>query len=153
MNELKPHDISQSQTLSVSMLGKVTDPKDFSEGGSEHRKGIIASTSLIVVLISATELKPVLLGVTVSVPVLWVLIGVSHIYFFAMWRITAPVEADSEKRFWNLHGLYKQAVLDGTKDFPGKTKAQLFFIRALPIWAFLIGFVGVLFGLYRHFYA
>lgn len=153
MNELKPHDMVQSQTLSASILGTVTDPKDFSEGGSEHRKGIIASTSVIVVLISATELKPVLLGITVSVPVLWGLIGISHLYFFAMWRITAPIEADSEKRFWNIRGLCKQAFLGGTKNFPGKTKAQLFFIRALPIWAFLIGCAGVFYGLYRHFCA
>jgi len=152
MSELKPQATMQGQIpISASAHGTVTDPKDFSEGGSEHRKGIIANTSLIVVLISATELKPVLLGVTVSVPVLWVLIGISHLYFFAMWRITAPIEADSEKHFWNVRGLYKQAFLGGTKGFPGKTKAQLFFIRALPIWTFVIGLLGVFYGLFRHF--
>ena len=152
MSELKPQDTEQNQ-LKLSAHGTVTDPKDFSEGGSEHRKGIIASTSLIVVLISATELKPVLLGITISVPILWMLIGVSHLYFFAMWRITAPIEADTEKRFWNIRGLFKQAFLGGTKDFPGKTKAQLVFIRALPIWAFVIGSFGIFYGLCRYFLA
>ncbi len=151
MSEIKPDDIKQNQfIMSVSGQGTVTDPRDFSEGGGEHRKGIIASTSLIAVLVSSTELKPVLLGIIVSVPVLWILIGISHLYFFAMWRITAPIEADSEKHFWNIRGLYKQAFLGGTKGFPGKTKAQLFLIRALPIWAFIAGVFGVFYGLYRH---
>ena len=152
MSELKPQVTSEFQLpISVSARATVMDPSDFSEGGSEHRKGIIANTSLIVVLISATELKPILLGVTVSVPVLWLLIGISHLYFFAMWRITAPITSDSEKRFWNIKGLYRQAFLVGTKGFPGKTKAQLFFIRALPIWAFVTGLLCVFFGLFRHF--
>ena len=131
----------------------VTDPPDFSEGGSDYRKGIIGSTSLIVVLLSATELTPEVFGIEVWVPVLWILVCVSHIYFFAMWRLTASIEADTEKRFWNIRGLCKQAFIGGTKGFPGKTKAQLFFIRALPIWAFIVGLFGVFCGLYFYFYA
>ena len=131
-------------------VGSVSDPKDFSESGSEHRKGIIGSTSLIVVLVSAVEIKPVLLGVEVSVPIMWVLIGIAHVYFFSMWRITAPIEHDSEKRFWNLKGLFRQALLRDTKGFPGKTKAQIFFIRALPIWAFVIGSIGIVCGIFRY---
>ena len=133
--------------IAMSAHGTITDPPDFSEGGSEYRKGIIGSTSLIVVLISATELKPALLGITISVPVLWILIGISHLYFFTMWRITAPIESDDEKRFWNMCGLCRQAFLLGTRGFPGKMKAQVFLIRALPIWAFVIGIFGIIYGL------
>lgn len=127
-----------------------TDPKDFSESGGDHRKSVLASTALIVVLLSSTELKPILFGVAVSVPTLWLLLGVAHTYFFVMWRLTSNIESDQEKRFWNWRGLWKQAMTSGTAGFPGKTKAQLLLIRALPIWAFLIGTVGVAYGLLRH---
>jgi len=153
MGQIKTDDIAVMSQVTMSAIGKVTDPKDFSQGGSEHRKGIITNTSLIAVLISATELKPSLLGISVSVPVLWCLIGIAHLYFFTMWRITAPIEADSKKRFWNVRGLCKQAFLGGTKGFPGKTKAQLFLIRALPIWAFILGLLSVFYGLYEYFNA
>jgi len=153
MSEIKPDNIHQGQSVTVVAHGTVTDPKDFAEGGSEHRKGIIANTSFIIVLLSASKLKPALFGIEVSVPALWVLIGISHIYFFTMWRITAPIESDSDKRFWNIQGLYKQAFLGGTKNFPGKTKAQLFFIRALPIWAFIAGLFGVVCGLHLYYCA
>ena len=133
------------------MRGTVTDPKDFSEGGGDHRKSVLASTALIVVLLNATKLDPTIFGVQVSIPALWLILGVAHVYFFLMWRITTVVEADSEKRFWNLHGLWKQAVTGGTSGFPGKTKAQLIFIRALPIWAFAVGFGGVVYGLCAYY--
>lgn len=138
--------------VKVSIQGTTTEPKDFSEGGSEHRKAIVANAALIVVLLSSVELKPALLGVAVSVPVLWLLIGVSHIYFFCMWRLTAPIEFDTEKAFWNVKGIYRQATIwRQIKDFPGKTKAQVLFLRALPIWAFLGGLLGVGYGLLSHF--
>jgi hypothetical protein len=122
MNEIKPQNIHQVPLI-VSVQGTVTDPKEFSEGGSEHRKAIIANAALIAVLISSTELKPVLLGVTVSVPVLWVLIGISHMYFFCMWRLTATIEADVEKKFWNLKVFTgKQQHGDTQKTFLAKPK-------------------------------
>lgn len=128
-----------------------TEPKDFSESGGDHWKSVIASTALIVVLLTSTEFKPALFGVAVSVPTLWLLLGVAHIYFFVMWRLTANIESDKEKRFWNVRGLWKQATAGGTAGFPGKTKAQLLFIRALPIWAFVIGIVGVVYGLLKYY--
>ena len=145
MSELKPHNINQTQDTAL-FHGTVTDPKDFSEGGSEHRKAIIANTSLIVVLISSTKLEPALLGIEVSIPTLWSLVSLTHIYFFCMWRLTATIEADTKKNFWNFRGLYKQAFLGGSKEFPSKTKAQLFFLRALPIWAFVGGIAGIIYG-------
>lgn len=152
MSEIKTKDV-QPGKVTMSAQGTVTDPKDFSEGGSEHRKAIIANAALIVVLLSSTTLKPQLLGISVSVPILWLLVGVSHIYFFCMWRLTATIESDVEKNFWNLKGLAKQAVIGGTKEFPSKTKAQLFFIRALPIWAFIGGLIGVVYGLALHLWS
>jgi len=147
MSELKVDNIAQGQSAESLKL-TVNDPKDFEEGGSEHRRALIANGSLILVLALASKLEPKVLGIEVSVPVLWLLIGVAHIYFFTMWRLTAPVEADSKKLFWNIRGLYKQAMLGGTKGFPGKTKAQLAFIRAMPIWVFLLGFLGVMYGFF-----
>jgi hypothetical protein len=146
MSELKVNNTSQGQSVESVQL-TAHDPKDFEEGGSEHRRALLANGSLIVVLLLASKLEPEVLGIEVSVPVLWLLIGVAHIYFFTMWRLTAPVEADTKKQFWNVRGLYKQAILGGTKGFPGKTKAQLVFIRALPIWVFLLGILGVMYGL------
>ena len=149
MSELKIDDSTQGQSIESVQL-TVHDPKDFQEGGSEHCRALIANGALIIVLLLASKLEPEVLGIEVSVPILWVLIGVAHIYFFTMWRLTAPVEADKENHFWNIRGLYKQAVLGGTKGFPGKTKAQLVFIRAMPIWVFLLGLLGVLYGFYTH---
>lgn len=132
------------------ILGTVTEPKDFSDSGSEHRRSVLASTALIAVLLTSKNLKPAVFGVEVSVPMLWLLLGLGHLYFFVMWRLTAPIEADSEKRFWNLKGLWKQAIAGGTRGFPGKTKAQLLLIRALPVWAFLAGLMGVAYGFYAY---
>lgn len=137
-------------TMTVSAHGTVTDPKDFSEGGGDHRKSLLASSALIAVLLTSTDLKPTVFGVSVSVPMLWACLGLAHIYFFTMWRLTTIIEADQEKHFWNMRGLWKQAILGGTNGFPGRTKAQLFFIRALPIWAFVIGCFGVVYGLIRY---
>lgn len=137
----------------VVALGTVTEPKDFSDSGSEHRRSVLASTALITVLLTSKNLKPAVFGVDVSVPMLWVFLGAGHLYFFVMWRLTAPIEADSDKRFWNVKGLWKQAIAGGTSSFPGKTKAQLLLIRALPIWAFLGGLVGVAYGFYTYYRA
>ena len=126
--------MAQLDNLKLSAQGTVTDPKDFSDGGGDHRKSVLASTALIVVLLASKDLKPTVFGVSVSVSMLWICLGLAHMYFFTMWRLTTNIEADKEKRFWNLWGLWKQAVMGGTRGFPGKTKAQLFFIRALPIW-------------------
>jgi len=142
--------MTELQDAKLSARGTVTDPKDFSEGGGDHRKSVLASTALIIVLLNATTLDPTVFGVHVPVPALWLFLGLAHIYFFAMWRLMTVVEADSEKRFWNLRGRWKQATIGGTSGFPGKTKAQLIFIRALPIWAFVVGFGGVVYGLCTH---
>jgi len=131
-----------------SGTAKVSDPPDFEEGGREYRRNILVSTSLTVVLLTSTSLKPALFGVEISVSVMWLFLGISHIYFFLMWRLTAPIGQDREKTFWNIKGLYRQAIAGGTKGFPGKTKAQILLIRALPIWAFIIGMIGILYGFY-----
>ncbi len=65
-----------------------------------------------------------------------------------MWRLTAVIEDDMDNNFWNIKGLWKQASVGGRKNSPGKVKAQVWFIRALPIWAFLLGFLGIVYGLY-----
>jgi hypothetical protein len=139
-------------THSSSPQLEVTGPKDFSEGGGDHRKSTLATTALILALLMSTNLKPQVFGVEVSVPALWAFLGLAHVYFFIMWRLTTTIEAESENRFWNLKGLWKQATASGTRGFPGKTKAQLLFIRALPIWAFLIGIVGIVYGLWAHYH-
>lgn len=138
------------ENTKLNAQGTVSDPKDFGEGGGEHRKSVLASTALIVVLLSSTNLSPAVFGVSVSVPMLWILLGLAHVYFFVMWRLTAPIESDSDKRFWNWQGIVRQATWGGTSGFPGKTKVQIIFIRALPIWAFLIGCGGIVIGLYIH---
>jgi len=145
---LDPASLSHCQTLSSVEL-KSTEPADFNEGGSEHRKALLGNTALILVLIFAVTDSPTIFGVQVPVPLLWLILLVGQCYFFLMWRLTGPVESDSEKRFWNIGGLHKQAMLKGVRDFPGKTKAQLFLIRALPIWGFLIGSILCLNSLFR----
>ena len=137
--------IEEGDKTSVQL--KVTDPPDFGEGGREYRRNILVSTSLTIVLLMSPSLKPELFGVVVSVPIMWSCLGVSHIYFFLMWRLTSIIESDKEKQFLNFYGLYKQAIASGTKGFPGKTKAQIILIRSLPIWAFILGLFGILYGL------
>ena len=122
---------SNSPRVSSKATGTFTAPPDFKEGGKEHRKSVLASTSLIVVLLTAENLKPALFGVEVSVQLLWFFLAVGHVYFFVMWRVTSPIEMDTDKRFWNFDGMWKQATLRGTGDFPGKTKAQLILIMKL----------------------
>lgn len=128
---------------------KVTGSPDFNEGGKEYRRNILVTTSLIVVLLLSPSLKPELFGVEVSVKVMWSLLGISLVYFFLMWRLTSTIEKDTDEKFLNISGLYKQAIIGGTKGFPGKTKAQIILIRALPIWAFIVGVLGVSCGLYH----
>ena len=103
--------MAQLDNVKLSAQGTVTDPKDFSEGGGDHRKSVLASTALIVVLLASKDLKPTVFGVSVSVSMLWICLGLAHMYFFTMWRLTTNIEADKEKRFWNLWGLWKQAVM------------------------------------------
>jgi len=146
-DELKVSSSTQSHRAGKPGIEK-TEPEDFDEGRKEHRRGVIASTGLILVLLMSTSLEPVLFGVTVSVPIMWLSLGVVHLYFFAMWRLTTSIEQDTEERFWNLKGMWKQATLGFMKGMPGKKKAQHILIRSLPIWAFVVGFLGVLYGLY-----
>ncbi len=126
----------------------VPDPPDFNEGGREYRRNLLLSTSVSVVLLLSSIMEPEVLGVKVPDYVMWGLLGISHLYFFVMWRLTAVVEDDMAKRFWNFQGLWKQAVAGGRRNSPGKARAQLFFIRSLPIWAFLVGFFCILYGLF-----
>ena len=141
---------SQNQTeISAKIRGTVSDPPDFNEGGAQHRKSVLASAALVLVLLLSSSLKPALFGVAVPVGVLWMGLTVAHIYFFVMWRLTAPIENDKDKKFWNISGLLRQAFLRGTGKFPGKTKAQILFLRALPIWAFLVGLIGIAVGFSR----
>jgi hypothetical protein len=102
--------------------------------------------SLAIVLLSASTLDPKLLGVEISPRVMWLFLGIAHIYFFVMWRLTTIIENDQEKYFWNLRGLWRQAMLRGTKDFPGKMKAQVIFLRSMPIWAFVVGLISMVYG-------
>jgi hypothetical protein len=133
--------------MNVKATGTVSDPPDFGEGGREYRRNILASTSLVFVLLLSSPFQPELFSIKVPVTVMWAFLAISHMYFFLMWRLTAPIESDVEKRFLNLEGLFRQALLGGTKGFPGKTKAQIILIRALPIWAFTVGLFGIFYGL------
>lgn len=136
-SELRPDDAQ------IKGFGTNADPPDFKDGGGEHRKSVLASASLIAVLISSDTSDVAIFGVKVAPTLLWFFLGIGHVYFFTMWRLTTFIERDTEKKFWNLGGLWKQATTCGTRSFPGKTKAQLVMIRALPIWAFLIGLAGI----------
>jgi len=118
---------------------KVTDPPDFTKDAQQYRRNVLLSTSLAFVLVMSTSLQPKVLGVEISPVVMWSCLAVAHIYHFGMWRLTSPIEMDREKRFFNIKGLWRQAIAGGTKDFPGKTKAQIIMLRALPIWAFFFG--------------
>ncbi|MDR4515619.1 hypothetical protein [Nitrosomonas sp.] len=145
---IQPKNTNQSQVQSHIKL-EVTDPPDFGEGGREYRRNILISTSTTVVLILSSSLKPELFGIEIPIATMWLLLGVAHVYFFIMWRLTCTIESDKEKRFWNIRGLVKQALIAGTKGFPGKTRAQVFFIRALPIWAFILGVLGISLGYWQ----
>ncbi|NRQ44496.1 hypothetical protein HRH59_18305 [Rheinheimera sp. YQF-2] len=122
-------------------------PPDFNEGGSEYRRNLLLSTSIAIVLLLSTSLNPEVLGIKVPENVMWSLLGLAHVYFFVMWRLTAVVEGDMDKKFWNFKGLYVQAFGLGRPNSPGKVKAQIFFIRSLPIWAFFIGLISISIGL------
>lgn len=145
---VEPKNTNQRKIQSQIKL-EVTDPSDFGEGCKEYRRNIYISTSTTVVLILSSSLKPELFGIEIPIKIMWLLLGVAHIYFFIMWRLTCPIESDKEKRFWNIRGLVKQALIEGTKGFPGKTRAQIFFIRALPIWAFILGVLGISLGYWQ----
>ena len=138
--ELDPKNTSHGQTTSPIKLS-VTDPPDFSEGGSIHRKSIIGSFAVIVLLNFAHEIRPEVIGIKVQEPVMWTALLIGHSYFFTMWRLTAHIENDVDKAFFNWSGIWKQATLGGTAGFPSKTKMQIMLIRALPIWAFALGLV------------
>ncbi len=127
----------------------IPSPADFREGGREYRRNILISTSLTAILLLSTSLEPQLLGVKVPVSVMWALLGISHLYFFLMWRLTAVIEEDIQAKFWNIRGLWKQAIVGGRSNSSGKVKAQIFFIRSLPIWSFLIGSIGIIYGLFK----
>ncbi|MDD1621028.1 MAG: hypothetical protein LUQ11_06065 [Methylococcaceae bacterium] len=129
--------------------GKITEPPDFREGVPEYKRNLLVTFSLAIVLNLSTHLEPQILGVKVSVPVMWCFLGTAHIYFFVMWRLTSFIESDKEKKFWNLHGLVRQAFIRGTSEFPSKTRAQIIFLRALPIWVFLVGIFAIIFGLFQ----
>ncbi|WP_020408914.1 hypothetical protein [Hahella ganghwensis] len=133
----------------VKIKATYTPPPDFSEGGREYRRNILGSSSLIAVLLFSDSLKPAIFGVELNVLSMWVFLGVAHVYFFIMWRLTTSIANDKNGEFWNLKGIWRQAGLIGAWSFDGKTKAQLLFIRALPIWAFLLGLAGILWGLFQ----
>lgn len=151
-NEVKIESSKQeSHAQKVGIV--VEDPPDFSKEGLAHRKALIANSALILILVIASpKVPPKVFGIMLSLPLLWGCLAIVQFYFFAMWRITTPIERDQEKRFWNMRGLLTQALLKGTDNFPGKTKAQLVLLRALPIWAFLFGLLGIVVGFGRLVY-
>ena len=128
---------------------KVTDPDDFTKDAQLYRRNILISTSLLFVLVLSDAINPVILGVKISSSTMWVSLSIAHIYQFIMWRLTAHIEGDNQKQLFNFKGLWKQAFVGGTKGFPSKTKAQIFFLRALPIWAFVYGLAFILFGILK----
>ena len=128
---------------------KVTEPEDFKKDGALYRRNILVSTSLLFVLMLSDTIKPVVLGVTISPFAMWFTLSVAHIYQFIMWRLTSPIEGDNQKIFLNLKGLWRQSLIGGTKDFPSKMKAQIFFLRALPIWAFISGVIFLVVSIFK----
>jgi len=128
---------------------KVTDPEDFTKDGALYRRNVLISTSLLFVLMLSDTINPVILGVKISPFAMWFTLSVAHIYQFIMWRLTSPIEGDNQKTFLNLKGLWKQSFSGGTKGFPSKMKAQMFFLRALPIWAFLSGVTFLVISIFK----
>ncbi|WP_316365378.1 hypothetical protein [Candidatus Thiodiazotropha sp. CDECU1] len=125
----------------------VSDPPDFTKDAQQYRRNVLLSTSLAFVLVMSTSLDPKILGVEILPVVMWSCLAIAHIYHFVMWRLTSPIEMDTDTRFFNIKGLWKQAIAGGTKDFPGKIKAQIIMLRAIPIWAFLFGTAFILIGI------
>jgi hypothetical protein len=99
-------------------------PHDFYQDGLVYRRNILASTSLTTVLLMSSSHCPEFFGVRVPECVMWGSLGIAHLYFFVMWRLTAAIEGDKENNFFNWEGLKKQAFAGGTEEFPSKLKAQ-----------------------------
>jgi len=135
-----------SENLSEAKL-KVTDPEDFTKDAQLYRRNVLLSSTVGFMIYQSVQMEPSLLGIKISPIMMWTCLIVAHIYQFLMWRLTSPVEMDSEKKLFNYNGLYKQAFLGGIEKFPSKTKAQIFMLRALPIWAFIFGLCCMLAGL------
>lgn len=129
----------QIKPFNPKIQGSVTPPPEFFDRAGGHRKSVLASTVLLVVLMFATKIEPELLGVEVPRGVLWIGLAIGHLYVFFMWRLTTKIEDDSDNALLNPRGLLKQAFARGTKGFGAKRIAQHLFIYALPIWAFLVG--------------
>ena len=132
--------------LKVHATGTVTDPEDFTRDSQVYRRNVLTSSSLSFLLIMSASMEPEVLGIKISQSLMWGCLAIIHLYQFVMWRLTSPIEMDTEKSFFNFKGLWKQAVSGGTKEFPGKTKAQVIMLRALPIWAFLFGSICIIIG-------
>jgi len=132
----------------LKVEGRVTntDPEDFTKDAQIYRRNVLVSASLAFLLVMSVSMEPEILGIKISSITLWACMAVAHIYQFTMWRLTSPIEMDTEKYFFNFHGLWRQATGGGTKEFPGKIKAQVLMLRALPIWAFILGLVCILVG-------
>ena len=127
----------------------VTDPVDFTKDSQLYRRNVLLSFSAAFLLALSDTQDPTFLGIKVSSMVMWGCLLVAHLYQFIMWRLTSPIEMDSDKKFINIQGLIRQAMFKGASKFPGKTKAQVIMLRALPIWAFLLGLLCISYGIYK----
>ncbi|AAZ26351.1 hypothetical protein [Colwellia psychrerythraea] len=137
---------AQLPKIQFKAKGSVTEPEEFSKDYLLYRRNILISFSLSFLLFMSVSLKPVIMGISISPKVMWLCLGIGHIYQFIMWRLTSSIEQDSDKRFFNFRGIFRQAIGAGTKRFPSKTKAQMWFLRALPIWAFIFGILFISIG-------
>ncbi|WP_027672631.1 hypothetical protein [Rheinheimera baltica] len=133
----------------VEVKATVSDPDDFSKDAQLYRRNVLLSFSVALLLVLSDTQEPSFLGIKVSSTVMWSCFLIAHIYQFIMWRLTSHIEMDTEKNFFNFKGLKKQALFAGTAKFPGKTKAQVIMLRALPIWAFVLGFFLIIYGIYK----
>ncbi|WP_213999739.1 hypothetical protein [Arsukibacterium sp.] len=133
----------------IAVKASVTEPDDFSKDAQLYRRNVLVSFSVALLLALSDTQEPSFLGIKVSSSVMWSCLLIAHIYQFIMWRLTSHIEMDTEKKFFNFKGLIRQALFKGTGKFPGKTKAQVILLRALPIWAFVFGFFIIVFGIYK----
>ena len=133
----------------TEVKASVSDPDDFSRDAQLYRRNVLVSFSVALLLVLSNTQKPTFLGIEVSSTVMWAGFLIAHVYQFIMWRLTSPIEMDTDKTFFNYKGLKKQAFFIGTEKFPGKTKAQVIMLRALPIWAFVFGIFIIIYGLYK----
>lgn len=135
--------------MESKMQLKVTEPEDFTKDGALYRRNVLISTSLLFVLMLSNTVNPVILGVKISPFTMWLTLSIAHVYQFIMWRLTSSIEGDNQKAFFNLKGLWKQCFIGGTKGFPSKIKAQMIFLRALPIWAFVSGVIFLIISIFK----